>query len=136
MHPVVVYDTNILFSATGWRGIPYHCLELARQGSVEGVTCIEILDELAEKLSTKLNFSLNQTRERIKYLRGFLRLVTITNTLKVVDADPDDDKIIECAVVGSATHIVTGDHHHLSPIGSYQNIQIVTAVDFYAQFSR
>ena len=136
MPPVVVYDTNILFSAAGWRGILYHCLELARQGSVEGVTCIEILDELAEKLSTKLNFSLNQTRERIKYLRGFLRLVTITNTLKVVDADPDDDKIIECAAVGSATHIVTGDHHHLSPIGSYQNIQIVTAADFYAQFSR
>ena len=125
MPPVVVYDTNILFSATGWRGIPYHCLELARQGSVEGVTCIEILDELAEKLSTKLNFSLNQTRERIKYLRGFLRLVTITNTLKVVDADPDDDKIIECAVVGSATHIVTGDHHHLSPIGSYQNVSLI-----------
>ena len=124
MHPVVVYDTNILFSATGRRGIPYHCLELARQGSVEGVTCIEILDELAEKLSTKLNFSLNQTRERIKYLRGFLRLVTITNTLKVVDADPDDDKIIECAVVGSATHIVTGDHHHLSPIGSYQTSKL------------
>ena len=49
MQPVVVYDTNILFSATGWRGTPYHCLELARQGKVLGVTCLEILEEaLAE----------------------------------------------------------------------------------------
>ena len=29
MHPIAVYDTNILFSATGWRGTPYRCLELA-----------------------------------------------------------------------------------------------------------
>ena len=100
------------------------------------MTCIEILDELAEKLSTKLNLSLTQRRQRIDYLRGFLRVVTITNALKVVDTDPDDDKIIECAVIGSATHIVTGDHQHLSPIGNYQNIQIVTAAEFYTQFSR
>ncbi len=131
-----MYDTNILFSATGWKGTPYQCLELARQGKVEGVTCIEILDELAEKFSTKFNFSLNQRRERLKYLRGFLRIIQINNTLKGVTADPDDDKIIECAVVGSATHIVTGDRRHLLPIGSYQNIQIVTAADFYAQFSQ
>lgn len=135
MPPVVVYDTNILFSATGWRGTPYRCLELARQGRIEGITCIEILDELAEKLSIKLNFSLTQRRERIEHLRSFLRLVTITNTLKVIEADPDDDKIIECAVVGSATHIVTGDHQHLSPLENYQDIQIVTAAKFYAQFS-
>ena len=136
MHPVVVYDTNILFSATGWKGTPYQCLELARQGKVEGLTCIEILDELAEKFSTKFNFSLNQRIERIKYLRGFLRITKINNTLKGVTADPDDDKVIECAVVGSATHIVTGDRRHLLPLKNYQDIQIVTAADFYAQFSR
>ena len=134
MQPVAVYDTNILFSGTGWRGTPYHCLELTRQGSVEGVTCREILYELAEKLSTKLNFSSVQTRDRIEYFCNFMRLVKITNTLKVVDADPDDDKIIECAVVGSATHIVTGDSHLLQ-LGNYKNIQIVTAIDFVAQFS-
>lgn len=134
MQTVAVYDTNILFSGTGWRGTPYRCLELARQGEVESVTCIEILDELAEKFSTKFNFSSIQTRKRIEYLSSFLRLVTINNTLKIVDADPDDDKIIECAVVGSATHIVTGDSHLLK-LGNYQNIQIVAAADFYAQFS-
>ncbi len=118
MQTVAVYDTNILFSGTGWRGTPYRCLELGRQGKVESITCIEILDELAEKFSTKLNLSTTQTRKRIEYLSNFLRLVTINNTLKIVDADPDDDKVIECAVVGSATHIVTGDSHLLK-LGSY-----------------
>jgi uncharacterized protein len=89
---------------------------------------------LTEKLTTKLNFSPSQTTDTVADLLGFLRLVKITNTLKVVTADPDDDKVVECAVVGSATHIVTGDRRHLLPIGSYQGIQIVTAADFLAQF--
>ena len=45
MQSIAVYDTSILFSSVGWRGSPYRCLELARQGSVEGLTCSEILDE-------------------------------------------------------------------------------------------
>jgi uncharacterized protein len=134
MQAVAVYDTNILLSSIGWGGTPYRALELARQGRVEGLTCPEILDELAEKLTTKLNFSSSQTTDTVADLLGFLRLVNITNTLKVVTADPDDDKVIECAVVGSATHIVTGGRRHLLPLGSYQGIDIVTAANFLAQF--
>ena len=135
MQAIVVYDTNILFSGVGWRGSPYRCLELARQGSVEGLTCSEILDELAEKLTTKLNFSLSETTDVIADLLGCLRVVKITNTLKAVPADSEDDKIIECAVVGEATHIVTGDRRHLLPLGSYQGVLIVTAADFLEQVS-
>ena len=119
----------------GWRGSPYRCLELARQGSVEGLTCSEILDELAEKLTTKLNFSLSETTDVIADLLGCLRVVKITNTLKAIPADSEDDKIIECAVMGEATHIVTGDRRHLLPLGSYQGVLIITAANFLAQFS-
>ncbi len=135
MQPIAVYDTNILLSGIGWRGSPYRCLELARQGSVEGLTCSEILDELAEKLTTKLNFPVSETTDVIADLLGFLRVVKITNTLKAISADSDDDKVIECAVVGEATHIVTGDRRHLLPLGSHQGVLIVTAADFLGQFS-
>lgn len=57
MRLIAVFDTNILFSAAGWPGKPYQCLELARAGLVEGVTCGELLDELAEKLQSKLSFT-------------------------------------------------------------------------------
>jgi predicted nucleic acid-binding protein len=43
-----------------------------------------------------------------------------------------DHKVLECAVVGGATHIVTGDRRHLLPLGSYQGIAIVSAADFLA----
>lgn len=134
MQPIAVYDTNILFSGLGWKNNPYRCIELARQDRVVGLTCSEILDELAEKLTTKLNFPQYQVTDTIADLLGFLRIVEVTNTLKVVETDVDDDKIIECAVVGSATHIVTGDRRHLLPLRSYQGILIVTATDFLAQF--
>ena len=56
--------------------------------------------------------------------------------LKVITADPDDDKVLECAVVAGATHIVTGDRRHLLPLGTYQGIQIITAADFLAVASQ
>ncbi len=130
MRYVAVFDTNILLSGVGWRGNPYRCLELARAGMVEGVLCQELLDELTEKLQTRLKFSTAQVTDTVVDLLTFLRMVTITNTLKVVAADPDDDKVLECAVVGGATHIVTGDRHHLLPLGNYQGISIVSAADF------
>ncbi|MCH8294559.1 putative toxin-antitoxin system toxin component, PIN family [Candidatus Poribacteria bacterium] len=133
MQPVAVFDTNILFSAIGWRGRPYRCVELARQGRIKAVTCQELLDELAEKLTVKLCLSPSTVTNTIADLLGFVHVVRIHNTLKVINADPDDDKVLECAVVGGATHIVTGDRRHLLPLGSYQGIPIVTAADFLAQ---
>jgi uncharacterized protein len=56
--------------------------------------------------------------------------VRIANELKVIAADPDDDKVLECAVLGSATHIVTGDRRHLLPLDSFRGIRIVTSAQF------
>jgi len=127
---VAVFDTNILFSAIGWQGKPFQCVELARTGLVDAASCREILDELAAKLQTKLAFSAQQAVDAVADLLGFLRLVTITGSLRVVVADPDDDKVLQCAVAAAATHIVTGDRRHLLPLASYQGIPIVTAAEF------
>jgi uncharacterized protein len=130
MPKVAVFDTNILFSATGWKGKAHECLELARAGRVDGVTCSELLDELAEKLQLKLLFTTEQSIETLADLLTFLRVVTISGQLKAVPADPDDDKVLECATVAGATHVVTGDRRHLLPLGVFQGIQIVTDADF------
>lgn len=134
MRPIVVYDTNILISGMIWGGTPYDCIALAEKNKVEGVTCSEILDEFSEKLTNKFNASPSRTAEIVAELLNFHQVVKIENQLKNVTADPDDDKIIECAVVGGATHIVTRDKKHLLPLGSYQGILIVKAADLFAQF--
>ncbi|MFM2062323.1 MAG: hypothetical protein RLZZ507_1993 [Cyanobacteriota bacterium] len=130
MRPIVVFDTNVLLSGIGWRSKPFRCLELARSGIIEGVICPEILEELTEKLQQKLKFTDNQVIDTIADLLSFLRLVTISNTLNVITNDPDDNMVLECAVLVNATHIVTGDKKHLLPLGNYQGIAIVTAADF------
>jgi predicted nucleic acid-binding protein len=89
-----------------------------------------LLSGVGKKLQAKLRFSPAQATDTVADLLTFMRLVTIPNALKIVMADPDDNKVVECAVMGQATHIVTGDRRHLLPLGSYQGIAIVTAADF------
>ena len=50
--------------------------------------------------------------------------------LRLIAADPDDDKVLECAVIGNATHIVSGDKRHLLPLGTYQGIRIDSPAEF------
>ena len=134
MQPIVVYDTNILMSGMVWGGVPYSCIELAMTDKAEGIICPEIIDEFDEKLTTKLGYSQFRTSRIVTRLLGFLRMVKITNQLESITTDPDDDKIIECALVGGATYIVTGDKKHLLPLKNYQGIHIITAADFFQRF--
>ena len=124
----VVFDTNILFSAVGWLGNPHQCVQSARQGQCLSLTCEAILVELAEKLQLKRGFDANQAKEATDEIRLFSGMVTIPGTLKVVAADPDDDAVLECAVIGRAQYLVSGDRHLLA-LGNYQGIQIIKAAE-------
>jgi putative PIN family toxin of toxin-antitoxin system len=130
VRPIAVFDTNVLFSGVAWKGKPFQCLELARAGVVSGAACRELLEELVEKLQAKLSFSAEQSLHTMAELLTFLRVVPIAGQLRAVPADPDDDKILECAVAAGATHIVTGDRRHLLPLGSFQGIPIISPADF------
>jgi putative PIN family toxin of toxin-antitoxin system len=132
---IVVFDTNILISALfSQTGSPFRALALAKIGQIESVTCQEIMDEFAEKLLLKFKFSEDKTRSAVDEILSFSRMVKISGTLKAVPNDADDDMVIECAVVGNASHIVTGDKHLLSLV-EYQNIAIAKATDFVNLFS-
>ena len=48
----------------------------------------------------------------------------------VISADPDDDLIVACAVVGGATHIVTYDPHFEVLGEEYRGIKVVDGLTF------
>ena len=130
MKYIVVFDTNILLSALlSPNGKPFRCLALAKIGQIKSVTCQEILDEFAEKLLLKFQFSEDMTQLAVDEVKSFSSLVSITGNLKAVPDDPDDDMVIDCAVTGKATYIITGDKHLLA-LSNYQEILIMKATDF------
>jgi putative PIN family toxin of toxin-antitoxin system len=129
MPVTVVFDTNILFSATGWRGHPFRCVDLARSGQVRAVTCEEILRELEEKLAAKLAFSDRQVHETLADYLSFHALVEIPGILDVVPRDVEDNAVLECAQAGQARYVITGDDDLLT-LHSFQNIEIISAAEF------
>ena len=130
--PRVVFDTNILFSSVGWQGNPHQCIQAARQGKCASLTCEAILAEFSEKLQLKRGFDTAKAAETADEIRAFSKVIAIPGTLRVIADDPDDDAVLECAVIGQANYLVSGDRHLLS-LGSYLNIQILKAAEFLAR---
>jgi hypothetical protein len=52
-----------------------------------------------------------------------------TKILDVILDDPDDNRILACAIAAQAGFIVSGDNHLLRP-GAYRGIRIMKGVDF------
>jgi putative PIN family toxin of toxin-antitoxin system len=127
---VAVFDTNILLSALfTTNGNPFRCLAAAKIGQIESITCQTILDEFVEKLLVKFKFSEAMAQSAASEIRSFSKMIAISGNLKAVADDPDDDMVVECALLGKATHIVTGDKHLLK-LKRYRDIEIVRAATF------
>jgi putative PIN family toxin of toxin-antitoxin system len=125
-----VFDTNILVSARlSLLGNPARCLALAQLRQIGSITCTAILDEFTEKLISKFDYESSRATEAAEEIRKISRSVELGNVPRVVTDDPDDDKIVQCALVGGASHIVSGDKHLLA-LKNYKDISIVRPAEF------
>jgi predicted nucleic acid-binding protein len=64
-------------------------------------------------------------------MQRYRRLVTVVAPAPIpttVQADPDDDHVLACALAARADLIVSGDRHLLD-LGMYRSIRIVTSAD-------
>jgi putative PIN family toxin of toxin-antitoxin system len=125
----IVADTNIFISALMFGGLPGSFLDLAFQGSFLLVTSPTLLDELDEKLRMKFELPPTDADLIRSRLESISEIVSTVPALAVVKDDPDDDRVLECAIVGRADYIVSGDRHLLK-LGSYNEIPIITARHF------
>ena len=108
--------------------MPYQSLHLARKGEIVSVTCREILTEFDEKLQEKRGMTPFQAARTVAEILSFSKLVKISNSLKVVKDDPDDDMVLECAIVGGVDWVVSGDRHLLE-LKNYEEISILWSAD-------
>lgn len=126
----VTPDTNILISGLVYqRGNPYRLLRMAMSGEINMTVSQAILDEMADVLARKFKMTETAIEEAKAIVRIAARTVQPSVELEVVKDDPDDDKIIECAVTAGSDYIVTGDRHLLK-LKQYDSIGIVKVGDF------
>ncbi|MBI4014377.1 MAG: putative toxin-antitoxin system toxin component, PIN family [Candidatus Aenigmarchaeota archaeon] len=123
-----VLDTNIFISSVFWKGNPYEAVKRGIEGEYRIVVSPEILDEVAERLRNKFQFSEEGIQELVDIVLTYSHIVEPTSKFDAV-RDKKDNKILECAFDGKANCVVTGDPDLLI-LKEFGEIKIVTAREF------
>ena len=127
----VVFDTNVVASASFWRGTPFDCLAAWAQGRCAAVVSPALLAEYHETIEElHLEYPQRTFVEWADVLTESAELVFPTERATGATSDPDDEMVLECAVAGEAEYIVTGDKKHLLPLREFRGIQIISPSDF------
>jgi len=126
----VVLDTNVFVSGIFFIGPPHQILEAWRDGKVQLLVSPPILEEYH-----RVGVELASHFQNID-LKPFLDLLFIHSEIvlaptlpPIIHDDPSDDKFLEAAVAGEASHIISGNKHLLK-LSEYQGIQIIKPRDF------
>ena len=136
----ITVDTNVLISATFWYGDSERIIEKIESKDIELVLSKEIIEEFArvlnyrdikEKIKNK-NLEIKRTVEKIISIS---KIVEPLEKLNIVNEDPDDNKILECAKSGEVDFIVSSDNHLLK-LKEFGSIKIVTPKEFIKTINR
>lgn len=103
-------DTNVLVSAVLFGGVAGRLIDAVRAGRAEGIVSLHVLSEFVDVL-TRPRFGVDEAvavalAEEIASFAAVVPLVVASGTWV---ADTDDDPVVEAALMGRATHLVTGD---------------------------
>ena len=129
-----VFGTNLLVSYLLTHRPPVATLidhHLARDDFLL-VTAPELLAELDRVLSYPKLQQYYTDADRTRFVALVMALSEIVDLPEAVPRicrDPDDDRIIACAVVGEADVIVSGDHDLLT-LGRVGDLPVITAAQF------
>ena len=135
----VVADTNTIVSGLLWYGNPRQVLDAARTGVITLATSAPLLAELAEvlqrpKFAQRLARANVTSRTLVFGYAALARLVVPTAIVPVIEADPDDDAVLACAVAARTEAVVSGDSDLLA-LASYEGIPIITAAQLMARLT-
>lgn len=125
----VTADSNILISALQYGGKPLTLLDMAQDGRVLLAISSDILNETLRILRDKFGWSSERLQETRSHLQAITTMAQPQERIDAVRADPDDNRILECAVAATSDVVVSGDTHLLE-LGSFRGIAIVTVNNF------
>ena len=126
----VVLDTNVIVSGLNFPGNERTVVELAMRGRFDLVLSPFILQEVTGVLCRKFGWDEARAADATGALERAATIVEPPRLREVIKGDHPDNRILECAVAGSATFLITGDRRHLLPVGEHYGTRIVNAPRF------
>ena len=117
------------FSGTEARGI-----EEAENNKVQLFVSQKLLQELEgvlkrEKFTRKLEGKESTVEQAVAKIALIATLIEPAKKINIIKDDPDDNRVLECAVTARADVIISGDNHLLK-LQTYSGIDIMSARDF------
>ncbi len=133
---IVVFDTNVIFSALYFGGRPLLGLEAAARGLCRPATSAEILFEYKNILPAKPRGA--RLHPNVPQWLAWFKLESISVTAadlgEVSSRDVKDNRFLACAVAARADFLVSGDDDLISVKHPF-DFQIVTPAEFLRQLS-
>lgn len=125
----VVFDTNIFVSALVFPGsAASRALDRVVDRRDTLVVSKPIIDETIGILGRKFGRHDEELARTALFIADIGDVVSPDLTLTVL-ADEPDNRILECAVAGAATLVVTGDKKMLA-LGTYREVRISTLANY------
>jgi putative PIN family toxin of toxin-antitoxin system len=126
----VVLDSNVLVSAFAFPGgTPYQLVQLLLRNEIVVATSPHTLSEVQAVLRGKLGVGDRTVQDALDLLREHCLLVDPAVEAAVSGISPDDNRVLDCAVVGEVQYLVTGDRGILR-LGEFEGIEIVSPAEF------
>ena len=129
----IVIDTNVLVSGVFFGGFPRKILSSVVGQKITACATAEIINEYEENVQEMIDRKQGHIDSAI--LSPLIQVLEVIEPITHVEIcrDPDDDRFLGCAKDSHALYIISGDKD-LLVIEEYENIQIMTAKDFYEKY--
>ena len=131
----VVLDANVFVSAAlKPNSKQARIIDLVKAGRVILLLSQDILDELRKvfrypKIRKELLISVREIDEALSEIARVAILTPGKMKIRAIQADPADNRYLECALEGQADFIISGDRH-LTDVDGYQGLKIVDPATF------
>jgi putative PIN family toxin of toxin-antitoxin system len=128
--PRIVPDSNVFISALVFGGKPREILDLAVKGLIGLAISHDMLDEIkAVPGGKKFRYPKRVIHALIREIEDLADLAEPEERIDAVPKDPEDNRVLECAVESGADIIVSGDSH-LAALQSFGRIKIMNPDEF------
>ena len=127
----VVLDTNVILRAISSKSEYAVLIDELYLQAYSLVVSTEILFEYEEKIAQF--FGKNTAQDFLDFLIMLPNVEKIEAffQLNIIQADPDDNKFVDCAFVGNVHYLVTDDKHfNILKTVNFPTISVLTAKEF------